>query len=275
MPEVIEVDFLRKEVQQLLVGKTVLKGVLIKESLSNLNANQFSEILEGKTIIGARRKGKVLIIDFSKEVSLLTHFLLTGFARFYEQCPNINYQMALYFASNGCLLINGIMLGGFVKILRTDKVFEEDGVKELGIDVLSLDFTLDRFKQILNSNRRKTIKQVLIDQHIIAGIGNAYSDEILFEAKVLPFRKCEDLTNADTENIFNVKEKVFERSIAFGGESELSFVHLDGKRGEFHKHFNVHKREGESCPICGTPIIMKKIGGRSSYYCPNCQKEEA
>jgi formamidopyrimidine-DNA glycosylase len=272
MPEVIEVDFLRKEVEQLLIGKTVLKGILLKESLSNLNALQFSEILRGKKIIGARRKGKVLIIDFSNGVSLLIHFLLTGFARYYEKCVDINYQAVFYFVEGGCLLISGIMMGGFVKIAQTNRVFEEDGLKELGIDVLSSDFTLEKFKQIVRSSKRKSIKEVLIDQHIIAGIGNAYSDEILFEAKVLPFKKCKDLNSLEIENIFNAKDKVFKRAIAFGGESELSFVHLNGEKGEFHKHFNVHKREGEPCLICGTPIIMKKIGGRSSYYCPNCQK---
>ena len=272
MPEVIEVDFLKKEVQQFLVGKTVKIGVLKKESLSNLNAMQFSEILRGKTIVGSGRKGKVLIIELSDSISLLVHFLLTGFARYYEVCPDMNYQAALYFKEDGCLLINGIMLGGFVKIVQTDKIFEENGLKELGIDILSSDFTLSEFKKIIASNKRKIIKQVLIDQHIIAGIGNAYSDEILFEAKILPFRKCETLSEEEITNIYNAKDKVFERSISYGGESELSFVHLDGKRGEFHKHFRVHKRKGEPCRICGTPVLMKKIGGRSSYYCTNCQK---
>ncbi len=272
MPEVIEIDFLRKEIEQLLVGKTVEKGILEKESLSNLSKMQFSGILEGKSIIGSRRKGKVLIIDFSNNISFLVHFLLTGFARYHEECPDINYQVALYFKKDGCLLINGIMLGGFAKIVQTEKVFEENGLKELGIDILSPDFTFSEFKKIVASNERKTIKQVLIDQHIIAGIGNAYSDEILFEATILPFRICGTLTEGEIRNIYNSKNRIFEKSISYGGESELSFVHLDGKKGEFHKHFNVHKREGKPCPICGTPVLMKKIGGRSSYYCPVCQK---
>jgi formamidopyrimidine-DNA glycosylase len=88
----------------------------------------------------------------------------------------------------------------------------------------------------------------------------------------LPLRKCETLSEEEITNIYNAKDKVFKKSISYGGESELSFVHLDGKRGEFHKYFRVHKREGEPCLLCGTPIIIKKISGRSSYYCSNCQK---
>lgn len=271
MPEVIEVDFLREEVSNLLKGKEICEVSLKKASLSNMSEVNFSDILKGKHITGARRKGKVLIIDLSGGFSILIHFLLTGFMRIYKEYPN-DIQVSIRFCDDICLGIGGIMMGGFIKVVPSESIFTEEGVKELGIDVLDPCFTAEKFAQIVRLNRNKRIKAVLMDQHIIAGLGNAYSDEILFQARVRPDRKCSTLRDEEILAIYKSIGKVFEESRSYGGESELSFVHLDGRRGEFHEHFKVHKQENKDCPECGGKIVVMKIGGRGSYFCPNCQK---
>jgi formamidopyrimidine-DNA glycosylase len=272
MPEVVEIDFLRKEIKDILIGKIIQKGVLKKESLSNLNIEEFDKALKERKIINARRKGKVLIVDLSGGISLLVHFLLTGFARFYDECPKTDFHAALYFAGNSCLIFNGIMRGGFIRIVETDEIFEEKGLKHLGIDVLDPSFTLNEFKKLIYESKTKTIKDLITEQSIMSGIGNTYSDEILFEANVSPFRICATLSNDEIERVFKMKSVVFERSINYGGESQLSFVHLDGRKGEFHKYYNVHKRAGKPCFRCGSKVALRRLSGRNSYYCPNCQK---
>jgi len=111
-----------------------------------------------------------------------------------------------------------------------------------------------------------------MNQEIIAGLGNAYSDEILFNSKIHPKRKCGTLLETDSREIYDSIFAIIEKSKRCGGASELSFVHLSGTKGEFHKHFNVHKKEREKCPVCGSLIQSVTVGGRTSYFCPKCRR---
>ncbi len=272
MPEIVEIEILRKESQQLLSGKQIEEAVVNKENILNISGGEFSRLVKGAKFVNSRRKGKILILDLSNDFSVVIHFLLTGFMKIVDQCDKNKVQVGFLLSDGSCLYIGGIMRGGFVKLLKTNKVFDDESLKKLGIDAMSLDFTLEKFNRILAENGRKKIKQILMDQSLIAGIGNAYSDEILFIAGVRPDRKAATLTDEEAEKIFKAIFEVFKESEKFGGESELSFVHLNGKKGEFQNHFKVHKREGKPCPRCGTLIKLIKVNGRSTYYCPKCQK---
>ena len=272
MPEIVEIEILRKEVIDQLSGKTIKEVVINKEGLLNMSGEKFSPLIVGNEIVNARRKGKVLVIDLSNDVSLAIHFLLTGFMRLVDKCDRDKVQVGFILNDGKCLAINGIMRGGFVKALDSAKVFEDPALKKLGIDAMSPAFTKDELKKILIKNGKKKIKQVLMDQSIISGIGNAYSDEILFKAGILPMRKASSLTEEEIDKLYEAFGEVFKTAEKYDGASELTFVHLDGRKGEAHKHFFVHKRAGEPCLVCGTPIEVTKIGGRSAYFCPHCQK---
>ena len=272
MPEIVEIEILRKEVINQLSGKTINEVIINKESILNMSGEEFSPLIIGNKIVSARRKGKVLIIDLSNDISLAIHFLLTGFMRLVDKCNRSKVQIGFILDDGECLTINGIMRGGFVKALATSKVFDDPALKKLGIDAMSPAFTRDELKNILIKNGRKKIKQVLMDQSIISGVGNAYSDEILFKAGILPMRKASSLNGNEIDNLYKSFGEVFRTAEKYGGASELTFVHLDGKKGEAHKHFFVHKRAGKPCLVCGTPIQVIKISGRSAYFCPHCQK---
>jgi formamidopyrimidine-DNA glycosylase len=271
VPEIIEVDFLRQEINSQLVDRVVLDAFLNKEKASNVRSSEFSNILKGKTLLGARRKGKILIVDFSSNISLIFHFLLTGFMKLVFPCERDKFQAGLIFKSD-CLVIGGLMGAACARIVSSEEVFNDEILRDLGIDALSPKFTYDAFKNIVLTNQKKSIKQVLMDQRVIAGIGNAYSDEILFEARIYPLRKCGTLTEKDLKKLYEAIFSIFEESRKFGGESELSFVHLSGEKGKMQEHFKVHKREGEKCIKCGNTVAVLKINGRTSYYCPVCQK---
>ncbi|MGB9695026.1 MAG: Fpg/Nei family DNA glycosylase [Caldisericaceae bacterium] len=271
MPEIIEVDFLKQEISDQLSGKLIIDAFLNKEKASNLNSSVFQSTLKGSSITGARRKGKILIIDMSNGVSLAFHFLLTGYMKLTSQCERDKFQAGLVF-DDGCLVVGGLMGAACIKVLSTETVFSDELLKDLGIDALSPEFKFSVFKGILLTNKKKTIKQVLTEQSLIAGIGNAYSDEILFEARVSPLRLCETLSEKEIRTVYDSIFVIFEEARKYGGESELSFVHLNGEKGKMQQHFKVHKREGEKCFNCSGLVATVKIKGRTSYFCPECQK---
>lgn len=271
MPEIIEVDFLRQEINDQLVDRVVVDAFLNKEKASNVNSFEFKSKLSGTTLTGARRKGKVLIIDFSHNVSLVVHFLLTGFMKLVLPCEIEEYQAGLIFR-NECLVIGGLMGTARVNLVDSKKVFKDEALKDLGIDALSPEFSFNTFKELVMINEKKNIKQLLTDQSLIAGIGNAYSDEILFEARVHPLRKCNSFNEREIDKIYGATLAVFEEARKYGGESELSFVHLNGQKGMMQEHFKVHKRAGKYCPNCGGKVSSIKINGRTSFFCPECQK---
>jgi len=271
MPEVVEIEFLKNEVASTLSNKEVAGATLLNEKISNLKGAEFENILVGKTLLSTDRHGKILILNFSSDYRLLIHFLITGYMKLITEEEN-KAQAVLKFNDGNTLGIFGIMKPGFIKIYKAKDLKEIEEIKELGVDVLSKEFTFEKFKQILEENAKKSIKDILISQEIIAGLGNAYSDEILFESKIHPKRKAKELKEEEKEILFKNIFKIIEEGKKYGGASELSFVHLDGRKGEFHKHFKVHKREGEKCLVCGTSIETISIGGRTSYFCPNCQR---
>ncbi|BAL80969.1 Fpg/Nei family DNA glycosylase [Caldisericum exile] len=272
MPEVIEVNFLKDEIASTFIGKKVVEAILNNEKISNVCKNEFEKELKDEVLKDVARHGKVLILKFSNYKYLLIHFLLTGYLRLIDDSEKEKAQAYLKFDNGKSIGIFGIMSNGFIHLHETKNINNLDEIKELGIDVLDEKFTLENFKKIILKNGTKRIKDILLDQSIIAGLGNAYSDEILFVSKVNPKRKGGYLSEDEIESIYKNIFFVLEKSKKYGGASELSFVHLDGSKGHFHEHFLVHKREGEKCPICGTPIETTKIGGRTSYFCPKCQR---
>ncbi len=272
MPEVVEVEFLKEEIYSTFANREVEEASLNNKNLSNVEPKEISTLLKGQKLLSVDRVGKILILNFSNDLNLIIHFLLTGYARLIDRKDVEHYQFYIAFDNGKIFGISGIMKPGFIKLFKTKNIYTIDEIKRLGIDVLSKDFTLDKFKSILKENSKKAIKEVLIDQEKIAGLGNAYSDEILFLSKIHPKRKCRDITKEEIENLYKNIFNVIDLGKKYRGASELSFVHLDGKKGEFHLHFNVHKRENEQCPICGSVVELIKIGGRTSYFCPKCQR---
>ena len=272
MPEIVEIEILKREVKAQLKDAVIKEAFANKETIINVNKDEFALLLKDKRIIDTRRKGKVLIIDLSSDISIVIHFLLTGTLRLLSHCDKEKIQVGFILKDGRCLAISGIMRGGFVKVVNSKDVFNVPELKKLGIDAMDKDFTLDIFKKIVQANGKKKIKQILMDQTLIAGIGNAYSDEILFNASVLPMRKANTLSSGEIEKIYQSISKVFNESFSYGGESTLTFVHLNGEKGKYQEHFKVHKRAGKPCLVCGTPIETAKVGGRTSFFCPHCQK---
>ncbi|MFW6283543.1 MAG: DNA-formamidopyrimidine glycosylase, partial [Minisyncoccales bacterium] len=173
---------------------------------------------------------------------------------------------------------NGLMMGfsnlrkfGEVELWDTKEINKLKKLKKLGPEPLTNEFTFTNFKKRLKG-RSKNIKKCLLDQEIVSGIGNIYSDEILWDAKINPFRSVKDLKEEELKKIFNSIKKIIKKAIKLKGESISDYRIPDGTKGNYDDYRKVYRKEGEKCPRGDGIIKRKKTGGRSAHYCPNCQK---
>ena len=246
---------------------------------------QFKNKIKGKEIQKIWRRGKNIIFSLSESYFLLIHQKLTGhllFGRWEFRegewvapagplAEKVNSYIHLLFTldSGQMLALSDLRKFAKVKLLDNKKLKKE--ISFLGPEPLEKDFAFEKFRRNLEKRKGK-IKQVLMNQEIIAGIGNIYSDEILWRAKVHPFKDVSKLTRKELENIYKSMREILAKAIKLGGESISDFRKISGERGYFDKERRVYRREGEKCSRCGTIIKRIKLAGRSAHFCPRCQK---
>lgn len=221
--------------------------------------------LRGRKIAKVRRRAKLLIIDFTDNSSMLLHLKLTG-QLIFEGKPSLYTRHIFKFEDGTRLIFNDARKFGWWKIVNNSKEIE----KTFGPEALEISFK--RFKTILSKRPNSKIKPLLMDQKAIAGIGNIYSDEILYRAKVHPLRRARTLRHQESRRIFNNINRVLRSAIKQRGSSVEYYIDALGKQGDYVKYHKVYKREGKACKRCGLKIERIKIGGRSARYCPKCQK---
>jgi len=289
MPELPEVETtvraLRKKARKRVFvdvwtdwGKTIRKPERFRD---------FKREIIGKQIKDIKRRAKLILFDLSSNKTLLVHQKMTGHLLLgkWEKrnkewkasrgplSEKVNtYIHLLFFLDDGQMLaLSDLRKFAKVELWNTKELFDSDVIKKLGPEPLSKNFTLSLFKNCLSGKKGK-IKQVLMDQNIVAGIGNIYSDEILFEAKINPFRMVPSLSLKELKNIHLAIDKILKKGIELKGESFADWRDDKGEKGFFDDYRKIYQREGERCSRCGEEIERKKIGGRSTHFCPKCQK---
>jgi len=160
---------------------------------------------------------------------------------------------------------------GWMKVLKTNEVETVSSITSLGVDALSPRLTLAFFRELISRRKKKTIGEILLEQNIIAGIGNIYRSEALFLAGILPTRIAETLTQDEQKKLIASVKKVLKQALKLGGMSDGDFRDTNGLEGQFQKTQYVYSRTDEPCKKCGTIIVRKKIGQRSVFFCPDCQ----
>ncbi|MBU4482093.1 DNA-formamidopyrimidine glycosylase, partial [Patescibacteria group bacterium] len=253
----------------------------------------FKKLIKNKEIKKVRRKGKNILIDLSSGYLMMVHLKMTGHllvgkwsirkAQQEEKVIAIEPQSIVNDSYNRFIHIifyfkNGKMLAlsdmrKFAKILlgKKEEIENLPELKELGPDPLNKNFKFNIFKEIIFSKTGK-IKQVLMDQKVISGIGNIYSDDILWLAKISPFKQSNKLTENQLKILFKAIKDILNKAVKLRGTSIRDFRDIRGKKGGYGDNRLVYQREGEECPRCKAIIIRKKIGGRSAHFCPSCQK---
>lgn len=280
MPELPEVETIRLGLQKYLVGHRIEK---VDVRLAKMVHGDLKNII-GAKVIDVKRFGKGLVIDLDNTYSLAIHVKLTG-QLIYEgsdvknikqsikvggKLPNKRTHVIFYLDKGAVLYYNDFRQFGWIKIIKSKDVKNLPFFKELGPEPFK-NLTFELFKQIV-SNGKLPIKVLLMDQKRIGGIGNIYANDALFRAKIDPRKKADTLKDKEIKDLYESVLHVLKIGLDSKGASEINFVDALGQDGTYQKHFLAYGQDGKPCHRCKT--IFKKItlGGRGTYFCPNCQK---
>jgi formamidopyrimidine-DNA glycosylase len=287
MPELPEVETIRRGLEGFVLGRRLAR-VVVFEGKSFLGR---AGDVEGRRVTGLKRRGKALILGLEGGVNLLVHLRMTGqlvfrggeerFAGghptedFLNDLPSRHTRVSLEFEGGARLFFNDQRKFGFMKVLTDAEVEEDSFVRRLGKDALGEDFGWRDLKEGLARHGRSGVKVVLLDQSVVAGVGNIYADESLFFAGVHPARLAGSLSDAEARRIWEGIRESMGKSIAAGGSSLRNYVKADGERGNYLDLFaQVFGKEGSKCPRCGVEIVKIRAAGRGTHICPNCQRLE-
>ncbi|MDC0625402.1 bifunctional DNA-formamidopyrimidine glycosylase/DNA-(apurinic or apyrimidinic site) lyase [Alphaproteobacteria bacterium] len=269
MPELPEVETTVKSLNILKNKKVINVDIHVKKLRYLVPYLDLKNIINYK-IINLRRIAKYIIIDFDNVKSVIIHLGMSGRLKIVK--PNValnKHDHVVIKFNNLKLIFNDPRRFGFVDILNSKKVSNINYIKKLGIDALdnklSEDYLFNKFK-----NSQVLIKQLLLNQYIVAGIGNIYACEILYDAKISPLRKGNSLKRSQIGTILRSSRKILRKAIKYGGSSINDYVSPDGILGNFQKNFKVYGRAGYK--IKGCEIKKVVLHGRSTFFCPDIQK---
>ena len=301
MPELPEVETIRVGLARLLPGLMV-KDVWHDwaKSFPNPPADVAKFLLRAK-VEHVRRRAKVLIIELSSGYSLIVHLKMTGQLVFVGKAnrltakssqlkaeekfggghpsdslinnlPDKSTRVIIKFISGAELFFNDQRKFGWMRLLPTNQIPQIDFFKKLGPEPLEQDFTATDFIKCLSRRRGSSIKAVLLDQTVLAGVGNVYADESLFAARIHPTTVVKDVSRTELVTLYNELRTVLNLSIKKGGSTDRNYVNAEGKKGSYISFAQVFRREGQPCLRCGVTIVKIRVAGRGTHICPRCQK---
>lgn len=288
MPELPEVETIRAGLQLLLPGLAV-QAVTADSEKSFPNAEKDVKVfLIGAKTIGVRRRGKVLLIDLDSEYTLVTHLKMTGQIVYVQnnkegrfgaghpnkslvgELPDRSTRVIMEFKDSK-LFFNDQRKFGWMRLMPTIEVENLDFFKKIGPEPLNPDFTAKEFMQRLQRRKNTSIKAALLDQTVVAGIGNIYADESLWGAFIYPAVLVKNIPGLKLKALFKEARYVLNLSIEKGGSTDKNYVNAEGKRGSYLDFARVFRREKLPCPRCGTTIQKTRVAGRGTHFCPRCQ----
>jgi formamidopyrimidine-DNA glycosylase len=288
MPELPEVETVRLGLTKLIPGKTI-KTVTHDTTKSFPNAlADVQAFLLGASVTEVRRRAKVLIIELSSDYSLVIHLKMTGQIVFVSgdmrfaaghpndslihQLPDRSTRVEFTFEDGSKLFFNDQRKFGWVKLIPTAEVPNIDFMKKVGPEPLEKSFTDEQFTARFMRRKNTTIKAAILDQTVVAGVGNIYADESLWGAKIHPSTLVKNVSTMQFSRLFIELQYVLNLSIQKGGSSDKNYVNAEGKKGSYLSFARVFRREGQACPRCGSTIEKLRVAGRGTHICPHCQK---
>jgi formamidopyrimidine-DNA glycosylase len=287
MPELPEVETVRIGLQRLLPGRTVKSAVTdTQKSFPNAPAD-VAQFQVGAQVTQVRRRAKVLLIDLSSDYTLVCHLKMTGQMVFVgaerfgaghpndslvSQLPNKSTRVTITFTDGSTLFFNDFRKFGWMRLVPTVQVPDIDFFKKVGPEPLADDFTVAVFRERLLRRKKTNIKAALLDQTVLAGIGNIYADESLWGARLHPATKVGDISPQKIKQLYKELRFVLQLAIEKGGSTDKNYVDAEGKKGSYMSFARVFRREGQDCPRHpGTTIMKSRVAGRGTHTCPKCQ----
>lgn len=299
MPELPEVEALRLGLEKKILGSKILDCKILKPKIvsgnstkrkaSLKNSNNFIKSVQNKKIRSLKRLAKNLIVEFTDDSVLVVHLKMTGQLVFVNHkkeyvlgghpitesyinsLPN-KHTCLIFKLDNGELFYNDVRMFGYVLYYKNIKEAKELGhFKNIGLEPFDKNFTLNYLKKEIKKKNRN-LKSVLLDQSIVNGCGNIYSDEVCFAAKVLPTRNCKKLKDFEIALLYKNIKRILALAIKHGGSSISNYLLADGSRGNYARLHKVYGRDGEKCFICKSILKKEIVAGRGTVFCPHCQK---
>jgi formamidopyrimidine-DNA glycosylase len=274
MPELPEVQTVLTTLEPRIVGLRIERAeVFLEKIIKSPKPAEFAALLQGRAIIGLRRLGKYLLLELEGPYILAIHLRMTG--RLVYTSPDAprdkHTHLVLHLDNGDELRFQDMRQFGTMDLMPHCELGAFCSRKALGPDALDPGLTCDLLEQRLGG-RRGQIKKLLLDQSLVAGIGNIYANEILWRARIHPERTAESLTPPELRGLYGAMRSVLCEAVEHRGTTLRDYVDGDGNPGGFQSLLAVHGREGEPCPECGSVIVRLKNGGRSAFICPSCQR---
>ena len=289
MPELPEVEVVKRSLKRKIQNLVIKKVKIIDKNLRYKVDKDEIIKLNGSKIKNILRRSKFLIFEFNKGFVMLVHLGMTGKFFFIDK-KNRKYKTSFYYKldphkdskhdrvifhlqNQQKLIYNDVRKFGFIKIINNKLLKNNDHLKNLGPEPLAKNFNYDYFKKYINK-RKRNIKDILMDQKFVSGLGNIYVNEVLFESNIKPLRMTITLKNIEIKKIIKNTKKILKNSIKLGGSSIKNFSSDNGKKGNYQQHFRVYGRQGEKCSNvdCRSVIIRIVVSNRATFFCNGCQK---
>ena len=307
MPELPEVETVARELNRKLRGRKISSLEILapkivgvgpatlspKRSTTPAVLTKFKRVVRGQKFLSVRRRAKLLIFDLSGPWSMLVHLKMTGQFIFEDaglrktthgeyrllnklsapkvKLPAKHTHIIFKFADHSTLYFNDVRKFGYLKLVHDSEIGHVKELAEYGPEPLDKKFSEAVFVAQVRKRPNGKIKQVLMDNQVVVGIGNIYSDEILFHAGIRPARLVSRLSGSDLARIYRHIRPILEKAILAKGSSVGDFVRTDGSWGRMGKYHFVYGRKGQKCKNCGAVIQAVKLGGRTASFCPHCQ----
>ena len=286
MPELPEIEIIKRSLFKMINKAKIINVKVNNKNLRYKISSSFSKNLIGEKILNISRRSKYLILHFKNKI-LLIHLGMTGKLLLMRSKNNRIFKTSFYYdlnilsehnhiyviLNNGLELIyNDVRRFGFFKLYKNINLNEIVFLKKLGIEPFNKTFSLKYFKKF-TKNKKKNIKNLLMDQTFVSGLGNIYVNEALFASKIHPLKLCNNLSKIEIKNLITKIKKILQLSILKGGSSIRDFKNTSGKSGNFQQFFHVYGKESKKCSriSCNGRIEKIQISNRSSFYCNKCQ----
>ncbi len=274
MPELPEVETIRKTLEHLVIDKTIKKTTIHWPNIIQHpdDTEQFKEVIKGQTIHRIDRRGKFLLFYLDHDV-LVSHLRMEGkYGVFEKSEPVAKHTHVIFEMADGTQLrYQDVRKFGTMHVFPIGQEFSCPPLDHLGPEPFEKEFTVEYLMEKLNKTNRH-IKTALLDQTVLTGLGNIYVDEALFRSSIHPMRRALDLSEEEIEKLHQEIIATLEEAVAQGGTTIRSYVNTQGQIGMFQQKLQVYGREEESCHSCGEVITKMKVGGRGTHVCLNCQK---
>ncbi|MFD3445346.1 DNA-formamidopyrimidine glycosylase [Microbacteriaceae bacterium 4G12] len=276
MPELPEVETVRRTLEQLVVGKQIADVIVTYPKIVKEpdDIEQFKELLREEVIEGIGRRGKFLLIYVTRYV-LVSHLRMEGKYRVHDMNDPVDKHthIRFQFTDGTELRYNDVRKFGTMHVFEKGKEELVPPLSDLGPEPFSEELTpLYLGKKLKKTNRK--VKVVLLDQRVLVGLGNIYVDEVLFRSNIHPEREASSLTNEEVEKLQGEIVATLLEAVEKGGSTIRTYINSQGQIGAFQESLYVYGRKGEACVRCHSPIEKTVVGGRGTHYCPECQKKK-